>query len=66
MKYITKTSKQAKKEKENKDIDGICPECSYPNLGIRIVREGLFKSGAMTQYSCFECGCEWNTGWESY
>lgn len=62
---ITKTSAQARLEKEsNKNSDNICPECKFPNLGIVLTMERFFYFEKMNKYTCFECGCEWNTGWK--
>lgn len=66
MRNVTKTSTQAQMEKEmnkEKDSENICPECNQPNFGVRVVKEGFFKHETTNEYSCFNCGCEWNTGW---
>lgn len=65
MRNITKTSKQAQIEKDLKKLntDNRCPECNELALGIIATKQGFFKTERMHKYKCFDCGCEWNTGW---
>lgn len=57
---ITKTSKQAQLECTE---DNICPECGKPAIGIISEELKLFHWRKKHQYSCFYCGCEWETDW---
>lgn len=66
MKSIIKTSSQAKKDKAKLKEESTCPECSHGlNFGIRVVKDTGFlklKQSVSTQYSCSQCGCEWEVG----
>lgn len=65
-KIITKTSKQAQTERRGRNSESECPECARPAIGIVLTESTGFlkvKTKKRKEYSCFECGCEWNTGW---
>lgn len=66
MKNITKTSKQAQEERAIKarNMENRCPECNKSAIGVITHRQTFFKMEKMNKYTCFDCGCEWNTGWK--
>lgn len=68
-KFITKTSVQAKQEQQERDKESSCPECGkIAHIGINATRSlGRFglKTEYRKEYTCFQCGCEWNTGWKN-
>ena len=63
-KRITKTHEEAEMEKRIADDDSTCPYCgerAWGGLSCREETGGLFFSKVRyyTQYSCRECGTEW-------
>jgi len=58
---ITKTSKQANKEKEKYKKESTCPECGdFPNIPIYYYESGLFRKDIKVEkYTCIKCYCEW-------
>jgi predicted RNA-binding Zn-ribbon protein involved in translation (DUF1610 family) len=66
-KIITKTSLEARKEKEEMATEHKCPECLNQALSTISTRTvGLFKMKTQYKknYTCFNCGCEWTLGWQ--
>lgn len=68
MKYVTRTSEQAKIERQELEEDNRCPECGNYCIGLVTTKSigGLFskKIERRNNYSCMDCGTEWNTGWK--
>jgi hypothetical protein len=60
-KIITKTSAQAKAERELRNNDCICPECGEScNLPTHHYEGGfLGKQTKVNRYNCISCECEW-------
>lgn len=62
MKTITKTSEQAKREREEKrkrdQEDSTCPECGHDVRYCDAVEDGMWKRWKL--FYC-RCGCEWKT-----
>ncbi|MGL5330365.1 MAG: hypothetical protein ACRDD7_13935 [Peptostreptococcaceae bacterium] len=50
---ITKTSEQARKEKDKREKDKICPECGRVTFGFGTT------DGTYNYRQCDKCGCEW-------
>lgn len=66
MKIITKTSEQAMKEKTAKNEQSLCPECGKRAFGAVVSKmTGIInlKYYKKIKYSCFDCGCQWETEW---
>lgn len=67
MKIVTKTSKQEQLEKSFKDVERTCPECLKYGIGMTVSKtQGFFNVTRLkqTKYSCFNCGCKWETTWK--
>jgi predicted RNA-binding Zn-ribbon protein involved in translation (DUF1610 family) len=65
-KFITKTSAQASLEKKHLKSECSCPECGKNAIGVIATRsKGFFGVNIekRKEFSCFWCGCQWNTGW---
>lgn len=67
MKIITQTSKQAQLERNVTNDERTCPECNKLAIGMTVSKtQGIFNSIRLrqTKYSCFSCGCKWETEWK--
>lgn len=65
-KIILKTSKQAMVEKSRRNAERECPECLKLAIGTVSTRNKGFlniRTQKKKTYICFDCGCEWTTGW---
>lgn len=65
-KIITKTSTQAQLERKVAKEQATCPSCGRISIGLVAQKTtGFFntKTQKNYMYSCYWCGCEWQTGW---